>query len=173
LEQRLCQLAPQIRIVRAVQTVLYGVLYLIVTFFCGILAAYSTQRFAFPLQDRLLESADLALSTNWFGIVYWVDNRPVVHAVLKFAYYTMSAQVALSVIVLAFSDRADEVKRYLLSFAIALTITITVSAFLPAASPIALIDQTTFHVLRFSGATRRLSATDWAELSASPRFTQR
>jgi membrane-associated phospholipid phosphatase len=147
------QFAPQTRIVRAVQTVLYGVLYLAITCFCGVLAAYSMQRFALPLQDRLLEGADLALGANWFDIVHWVDNRPIVHAVLKFAYDTMSAQIALPVIVLAFSDRTNEVKKYLLSFVIALTITIIVSAFLPAASPIALVDQATFHVLRFTGAT--------------------
>jgi FtsH-binding integral membrane protein len=149
----LCQFTAQSRNIRAIQTILHGVLYLAITCFCGVLAAYATQRFAFPLQDRQLEAADLALGVNWFDIVHWVDHRPVVHAVLKAAYYTMSAQIALPVVILAFSDRTNEVRQYLLSFVIALTITIIVAAFLPAASPMALVDQATFHVLRFTGAT--------------------
>jgi membrane-associated phospholipid phosphatase len=73
--------------------------------------------------------------------------------VLKFAYHTFSVQIALPVIVLAFSNRTNDVKRYLIGFAIALTVTIVVSALLPAASPLAFADQSTFHLLRFTGAT--------------------
>jgi membrane-associated phospholipid phosphatase len=148
----LSQFTAPTRNIRALQTILYGVLYLVITCFCGVLAAYATQRFTFPFQDRLFEAADLTLGVNWFDLVHWVDNRPVVHAVLKLAYETMPAQIALPVIVLAFSDRTDEVRKYLLSFAIALTITIIVAAFLPAANPVALLDQATFNVLRFTGA---------------------
>ncbi|MGB7258727.1 MAG: hypothetical protein WBD48_11680, partial [Pseudolabrys sp.] len=61
------QLAPQTRIIEAAQTILYGVLYLVITCVCGVLAAYAMQRFAFPLQDQLLERADVALGLNWFG----------------------------------------------------------------------------------------------------------
>jgi ABC-type glycerol-3-phosphate transport system permease component len=71
----LCQLAPQTSLVRAVQTVLYSLLYLVITCFCGVLAAYSTQRFAFPLRDQFLASADhLAFGVNWTDIVHWVDD---------------------------------------------------------------------------------------------------
>jgi membrane-associated phospholipid phosphatase len=149
----LSRLAAQTRLVRAIQILLYGVLYLVITCFCGVLAAYSAQRIAFPLQDHLFAGADHALGMNWFDIVHWVDDRPAVHAVLKFAYHTMSAQIVLPVVVLALADRTDDLKKYLLGFAIALTVTIIVSALVPAASPIALVDRSTFHVLRFTGAT--------------------
>ncbi|MGH6709896.1 MAG: phosphatase PAP2 family protein [Bradyrhizobium sp.] len=145
--------AAQTRLVRAIQVLLYGVLYLVITCFCGVLAAYSAQRIALPLQDHLFAAADQALGMNWFDVVHWVDHRPAVHAVLKFAYHTMSAQIVLPVVILALAGRTDDLRKYLLGFAIALTVTIIIAAFLPAASPIALADQSTFHVLRFTGAT--------------------
>ena len=149
----LSQFAPQTPAVRAVQSMLFGVLYLAITCFCGVLAAYATQRFSLPLQDQFFERTDLALGVNWFDVVHWVDDRPVIHEILKLAYGTMSAQIALPVVVLAFLDNTDEVRKYLLSFVIALTVTIVISALLPAASPIALVDRTTFHVMQFTGAT--------------------
>lgn len=149
----LSQFAPQTQIVRAVQTILYGVLYLVITCFCGVLAAYATQRFAFPLQDHLFESADMALGVKWFDIAYWVDSHPVIQGIFKLAYDSMSSQIALPLVALAFSNRLSEVRIYLLAFAIALTVTTIVAGLLPAASPIALVDRATFNVLRFTGAT--------------------
>lgn len=149
----LSQFAPRTRTVTAVQFMLFGVLYLAITCFCAILAAYATQRFMLPLQDQFFVRTDLALGVNWFDVVHWVDDRPVIHEILRLAYGTMSAQIALPVMVLAFLGSADEVRRYLLSFVIALTVTIAISTLLPAAGPIALADRATFHVMQFSGAT--------------------
>lgn len=73
----LSQFAPQTPTVRAVQSMLFGVLYLAITCFCGVLAAYATQRFSLPLQDQFFERTDLALGVNWFDAVHWVDDRPV------------------------------------------------------------------------------------------------
>ena len=145
--------APQTRTVTAVQSMLFGVLYLAITCFCGILAAYATQRFSLPLQDRFFERADLAIGVNWFDVVRWIDDRPVINAILRLAYGTMSAQIALPVVVLAFLGNTEDVRKYLLSFVIALTATISISALLPAAGPIALVDRATFHVMQFGGAT--------------------
>ena len=63
----LSKLAAQTRLVWAIQVLLYGVLYLAITCFCGVLAAYSAQRIAFPLQDHLFADADQALGMNWPG----------------------------------------------------------------------------------------------------------
>jgi hypothetical protein len=84
----LSQFAPQTPIVRAVQSMLFGVLYLAISCFCGILAAYATQRFSLPLQDQFFERTDLALGVNWFDVAHWVDDRPVIHEILKLAYGT-------------------------------------------------------------------------------------
>lgn len=149
----LIQHAPRVRIVEAIQTILYGVLYLIVTCVCGVLAAYAIQRFAFPLRDELLSRADATLGFDWLGYVRWVDHHATVQAILHFAYDTISVQIALPVLVLAASNRLNELRVYLAAFAIAFTVTIVISALMPAAGPIAFVDRATFHVLHFTGAT--------------------
>lgn len=147
------QLAPQIRIVEAVQTVLYGVLYLVTTIVCAILAAYAMQRFAFPLQDQNLANADLALGLNWLDYALWVDRHALVQKLFHSAYNTISIQTALPIFVLAFTHRIGELRIYLLTFAIALMVTIVISAIMPAAGPIASVDGAAFNILRFTGAT--------------------
>jgi hypothetical protein len=139
------QFAPQTRTVKAVQCMLFGVLYLAITCFCAI---FATQRFSLPIQDQFFVHSDLALGVNWFDVVRWVDDRPVVHEILRLAYGTMSAQIAL-----AFLGSTDDVRKYLLSFVTALTVTIAISTLLPPAGPIALVDRATFHVMQFTGAT--------------------
>jgi hypothetical protein len=149
----LIQLAPQTRIVVAIQTVLYGVLYLVTTCVCGVLAAYAMQRFAFPLRDQLLANADKALGFNWLDYAHWVDRHAVVQTIFHSAYDTLFAQAALPLVVLAASNRISEVRVYLLALAIAFTCTIIVSALMPAVGPIAFVDRATFDILRFTGAT--------------------
>jgi len=149
----LSQFAPQTRIIEAVQTVLYGVLYLMVTCVCGILAAYALQRFAFPLQDQFLISADRTLGFNWFDYAYWVDRHVEVQTIFHLAYDSIFPQIALPLVILAFSKRPSEVRAYLLALAIAFILTIFISALMPAAGPIAFVDRAAFDALRFTGAT--------------------
>jgi membrane-associated phospholipid phosphatase len=149
----LSQFAPQTRIVEAVRTLLYGVLYLVITILCGVLAAYAIQRFAFPLQDQFLARVDLAVGLNWSDFAHWVDRHAAIQRVLHFAYDTLKAQIALPLAVLAFSNRISEVRVYLLAFAIAFIATIVVSALMPAAGPIVFVDRSTFNILQFTGAT--------------------
>jgi membrane-associated phospholipid phosphatase len=149
----LSRLPPQTPIVEAVQAVLYGVLYLVVTIACGVFAAYSMQRLAFPLQDQLLARADAALGFNWLDYAHWVDRHPDVQTIFDWAYASIRAQIALPLLVLAFSHQPGEVRTYLLSFAIAFAFTIIVSALMPAAGPIAFVDRASFDILRFTGAT--------------------
>jgi membrane-associated phospholipid phosphatase len=149
----LSQVAGQTRIVEAIQTALYGFLYLAVTVVCGVLAAYSMQRFALPLQDHLLASADGALGVNWSDFAYWVDRHVVIQTILHLAYDSILGQILLPLVVLAFSNRVSELRVYLLAFAIAFAFTIVVSALMPAAGPIAFVDRATFNVLQFTGAT--------------------
>ena len=167
------RLAPQTLKIQTVQTVLYGILYLVITCFCGVLAAYAMQRLAFPLQDRLFTRVDAALGVNWFAIAHWVDGHPVIQRVLKFAYASMGALIAIPVVVLAFANRLSDLRVYLLAFVLALAVTTIMGALLPAASPIALVDRTAFNVLRFTGATpiehlARLRAAAPMSLSGGP-----
>jgi membrane-associated phospholipid phosphatase len=147
------QFAPQTRIVEAVQTLIYGVLYLVTTVLCGVMAAYAMQRFAFPLQDQLFANADMALALKWLDYAYWVDRHDLVQRSFQLAYDSIKFQIALPLVVLAFSNRLNDIRVYLLAFAIAFILTIVISALMPAAGPIAFVDRATFNILRFTGAT--------------------
>jgi membrane-associated phospholipid phosphatase len=147
------QRAPQNRIVTTSQTILFGLLYLATTCACGILAAYALQRFAFPLRDHLLTSADQALGLSWPDYAHWVDRHAAVQAILKFAYNTIFLQVALPLVVLALARDITGIRVYLLALAIAFVATIIISALLPAAGPVAFVDRGSFDILRFTGAT--------------------
>lgn len=149
----LSRLMLQSRFVEAVQMFLHGLAYLVITVLCAVLAAYAMQRFAFPLQDRFLAHVDMALGLNWLDYAKWVDNHLGVQRLFRFAYDTIQVQIALPLVVLAFSNKRSELRVYLLAFAIALAVTITISALMPAAGPIASIDRATFHILQFTGAT--------------------
>jgi membrane-associated phospholipid phosphatase len=149
----LSQLVPQTRMVTAVQTILYGALYLATTCVYGILAAYALQRFAFPLQDHLLTSADQALGLSWPDYAHWVDSHPAIQAFLQFAYNTIFPQIALPLVVLALSHQITEIRIYFVALAIAFVATIIISALLPAAGPVAFVDRASFEILRFTGAT--------------------
>jgi PAP2 superfamily len=144
---------PQNRISDAVRTILFGALYLVITILCAIVAAYAMQRFAFPLEDHLFATTDSALGLQWFDYAHWVDRHVGVQRVFHFAYDTISLQIALPLVVLAFSHRHGDVRAYLLAFVIALTCTIIISALMPAAGPIVAVDRAAFHVLKFTGAT--------------------
>jgi membrane-associated phospholipid phosphatase len=149
----LSQCAPQTRIVETARTLLYAVLYLIVTILSGVFAAYSMQRLAFPLRDELLANIDMTLGLTWSDFAHWVDRHVLVQTIFHSAYDTIKLQIALPLIVLAFANRLSELRAYLLAFAIAFTLTIIISALLPAAGPIVSVDRTAFDILHFSGAT--------------------
>src|SRR3954468_1882045 len=50
----LIQFAPPAKAAQRAQTILYGLLYLLVTCVCGVFAAYAMQRLTLPLQDGFL-----------------------------------------------------------------------------------------------------------------------
>jgi hypothetical protein len=147
------QKAPAVRAVEAAQTFLYGFLYLAVTCVCGVLAAYALQRLAFPLQDHLLNQADLTLGMRWADVAHWVDAHPRLQSLLYVAYHSIALQIALPVLVFALAGEVRELRHYLLAFSIAFSVTIVVSALMPAAGPVAFVDRGAFEILRFTGAT--------------------
>jgi membrane-associated phospholipid phosphatase len=93
------------------------------------------------------------LGLDWSAYAHWVDRHLQVQGVYYFAYNTLQPQIALPLLVLAFANRPQEVRTYLLAFALAFTLTIFISALLPAAGPIAAVDRSSFAILEFTGAT--------------------
>ncbi len=147
------QFVPRTRIVQSVQILLFGILCLVITCLSSIIVAYASQRFAFPLQDRLFGNIDAALGLNWLKTVHWVDGHPAIQKALHVAYDGMSLQIGLPVIVLALASRLGDVRAYLLAFVLTLVVTIVVSTLLPAGGPIVSADLGAFSNLRFTGAT--------------------
>jgi hypothetical protein len=147
------QFAPRTRIVQSVQMLLFGILCLVITCLSSVIVAYASQRFAFPLQDRLFENADAALGLNWLKVVHWADGHPDIPKAFRMAYDGMSLQIGLPVIVLALANRLGDVRAYLLAFVLTLVVTIVISMLLPAGGPIISADLGTFNNLRFTGAT--------------------
>jgi hypothetical protein len=149
----LSQFAPQGPLIKAVQTVLYGVLYVLTAIVCGILAAYSLQRIGFPLRDLFFAATDEALGFSWVNYARWVDSHVLVQTILHTAYDSIWPQLLLPIVVLAFSNRPEKVREYLLALTIAFVITIFISAMVPAAGPIIFVDRSSFKILQFTGAT--------------------
>jgi len=149
----LIQLAPPAKVAQRVQTIIYGLLYLVVTCVCGVFAAYAMQRLTFPLQDGFLIYLDAALGFDWIGYAQWVDRHAFLQALLYPAYHSIAFQIALPIFVFGAAGRLSDLRRYLLAFAIAFVATIMISALMPATGPIAFIDRDMFEILRFTGAT--------------------
>lgn len=149
----LIHFAPRIVLIDAIQSALYGVLCMIIIAVCAVLAAYSLQRLDFPLRDNLLTHLDAAMGLSWPAYAHWVDNHVIVQAIFHAAYDSISLQIMLPVVVLAFLHRQDEARVYILAFAVALTITLFISALMPAVGPVVFVNRATFHILHFTGAT--------------------
>lgn len=149
----LIHFAPRIGLVDSIQSAIYGVVCMATISVCAVLAAYSLQRLDFPLRDNLLTHLDAAMGLSWPAYAHWVDNHVIVQTIFHTAYDSIQMQVILPVVVLAFLHRQDEARVYVLAFVVALTLTLFISALMPAAGPIVFVDRSAFHILHFTGAT--------------------
>ncbi|MBG0810862.1 phosphatase PAP2 family protein [Methylosinus sp. H3A] len=148
-----CRFASPSLVSRVAPIFVYSMIYLVATSLAGAFASYATQRLAMPLQDELFLSLDRWLGVDWLAFVHYIDDRPVLAEWLRKAYASMAIQIIAPVLLLAALERIDELRVYLLSYAIALTATIVIAALLPASSAITLVDNSMFHELRFAGRT--------------------
>jgi hypothetical protein len=148
-----CCFASPSLVSRAAPIFVYSMIYLVATSLAGAFASYATQRLAMPLQDELFLSLDRWLGVDWLAFVHYIDDRPVLAEWLRKAYASMAIQIIAPVFLLAALERIDELRVYLLSYAIALTATIVIAAVLPASSAVTLVDNSMFHELRFAGRT--------------------
>jgi membrane-associated phospholipid phosphatase len=86
-----------------------------------------------PLQDQILGSIDRTLGLDWRALLNWMNANPVIFAVLRPIYFSLTLQMTTAVLSLAFTGRLLRLRIYLLSFILAALITIAISALLPAA----------------------------------------
>lgn len=147
------RLVPRTRISTPVSVALYSYMYLVLTCIAAALVSYATQRFCFPLQDHLFSSIDTTIGVDRVGFIRWVDDHPEIAILLRGCYLSMDAQMILPVVVLALMDRVEDLRSYLLAFALSLAATMLVAAFAPAKSAYAFIDPSAFHNVYFIGHT--------------------
>ncbi len=86
-----------------------------------------------PLQDQVLDAVDRALGLDWRALLNWINGSPGLYAVLHPIYFSLSLQMIVAALSLAFSGRLLRLRIYMLSFIFAALITIAISALLPAA----------------------------------------
>ncbi|MEP6829376.1 MAG: phosphatase PAP2 family protein, partial [Rhizomicrobium sp.] len=117
------------------------------------MATYATQRLDFPLRDDLFQDFDRAMGFDWMAYVTYVDARPVLATLTRWGYNTMSAQMALPLIVFAYLSKHRELRVYLATIAMSLLGVIFIAMLLPALPPLAHLAKGAFHNIRFSGIT--------------------
>ena len=94
--------------------------------------SYVAATAGFPLQDRLFDSMDRALSFDWQALLAVMNHRPKTLELLRLAYLSLTIQTAGVVLLLAFTGRSAWLRVYLLAFILAALATIAISAVLPA-----------------------------------------
>jgi PAP2 superfamily protein len=87
---------------------------------------------AFPLQDANLFAIDQALGLDWRGYLAFVDEHPLMSALLAKAYALIGSQILLVPLLLAAVGRFCRLQQYILALALTLIATTAISIFVPA-----------------------------------------
>jgi membrane-associated phospholipid phosphatase len=92
---------------------------------------YPTQALNFPLRDAEFAAMDKALGFDWMGHVLWVSNHPWIGQCLSVAYHSCMVQLAAVVIVLSLMKRFDDLRGFLLLFALTAIIVTATATVIP------------------------------------------
>lgn len=87
-----------------------------------------------PLQDSVFDTADKALGFDWIGWLGWLNSHPTIFHVFRIIYFSLSIQLAIAVLCLAFTGRLAWLRVFLLAFMCAAVVTIAISIVLPSQS---------------------------------------
>lgn len=89
----------------------------------------------FDLVDARLAQIDAALGFQWNVSYQWFERHGGIFNVLQLCYQLYGWQVALLPVLLAFTERYDDLGDFLLLFCLIVVLTILISAFVPASNP--------------------------------------
>lgn len=87
---------------------------------------------ALPLQDANLHAIDQALGLDWRGYLAFVNERPLMSALLAKAYAMIGSQVLIVPLLLAALGHFCRLQQYILALALTLIATTVISIFVPA-----------------------------------------
>jgi hypothetical protein len=87
---------------------------------------------ALPLQDASLHAVDQALGLDWRGYLAFVNDRPLLSALLAKAYAMIGSQILIVPLVLAALGRFCRLQQYIMALALTLIATTVISIIVPA-----------------------------------------
>jgi hypothetical protein len=87
---------------------------------------------ALPLQDANLHAIDQALGLDWRGYLAFIDEHPLLSALLAKAYAMIGSQILIVPLLLAALGRFCRLQQYILALALTLIATTVISLFVPA-----------------------------------------
>jgi len=93
---------------------------------------YVAASFDFPLQDANLYAIDRALGLDGFDYHAFIDQHPVLATWLSIGYRNIRWPMFGIPIILAAARHYERMQEFILAFALALSVTILISAFVPA-----------------------------------------
>ena len=133
-----------------------------------------------PLCDHWLDAFDRAVGFDWKALLAWMNAAPAVYAVLRPIYLSLTLQMTVVVLCLAFSGRLLWLRVYTLAFFGVVLVSIAISAVLPAAgvwpyygltaadSQIVPAVSTSWPVFMACGTDPFGSSSQWAPKGSSP-----
>jgi hypothetical protein len=106
----------------------------------SILTVYTGRQL--PFTDQILAAADHFIGFDWLTLLKLFDRFPQFDLILRFAYQSIFAQIALIVVTLALTRQTERLYRFLTVTNLALLTTCIVSVFFPALGPYELLGLT-------------------------------
>jgi hypothetical protein len=94
--------------------------------------AYVAAAVALPLQDANLYAMDQSLGLDWRAYLAFVNDHPLVSALLAKAYGMIGSQILIVPLVLAAVGRFCRLQQYIFALALTLIATVAISALVPA-----------------------------------------
>ncbi|MPR08139.1 phosphatase PAP2 family protein [Microvirga sp. M8] len=107
----------------------------LLSFLCGSLS-YLAAALNRPLWDEVFDMWDKALGFHWKDWLLVLNSHPRVHLVLAAAYHSMIPQFIGVVVALVTARAFKTLDTFLIAFGIAATATVSISAMMPALSPL-------------------------------------
>ena len=116
---------------RAMEATIYLGLWAIFSVF-GVRLSYLAATVDLPLRDGLFRQMDLALGFDWIAWDAFAWSNPIVMTVLKWVYWSFGVQPIVIIFMLALIRPGARNRELLVATLIGLSITVTLSALLPA-----------------------------------------
>jgi hypothetical protein len=99
----------------------------------GCALSYPLAKMGFPYRDAALNAADTWMGLDWRAYLHFFNDRPLLATLARLAYSSMLFQFLVMIVGLAAPSRLLRLQQYILASALALAITLTIFAFVPAA----------------------------------------